>query len=98
MFISQRWARSWGRGIMQTTKQARALVTREKILQEATRLFTMKGYHDTKLDEVVKAVGLTSGAFFHHFHNKEELAYAVMDWYLEQRRHELHQIEQGLRS
>lgn len=82
---------------MQAAKQARSLATREKILQEATRLFTLKGYHDTKLDEVVKAVGMTSGAFFHHFRSKEDLAYAVMDWYLEQRRHELTQIEQGLR-
>jgi TetR/AcrR family transcriptional repressor of nem operon len=81
---------------MQTTKQARSLITREKILQEATRLFTLKGYHDTKLDEVVRAVGLTSGAFFHHFRSKEDLAFAAMEWYLEQRRHELNQIEQGL--
>lgn len=82
---------------MQATKQRRALVTREKILQEATRLFTVKGYHDTKLDEIVRATGMTSGAFFHHFHTKEELAFAVLDWYMEQRRHELNQIEQGLR-
>lgn len=83
---------------MPATKQARALVTREKILQEATRLFTSKGYHDTKLDDIVRATGMTSGAFFHHFPNKEALAFAVMDWYTEQRRHELNQIEQGLRS
>jgi TetR/AcrR family transcriptional repressor of nem operon len=82
---------------MQATKQARALITREKILQEATRLFTLKGYHDTKLDEILRAAGVTSGAFFHHFRSKEELAFAVMDWYTEQRRHELTQIEQGLR-
>ena len=40
---------------MQATKQARALVTRERILQEATRLFALKGYHDTKLAEVLEA-------------------------------------------
>jgi TetR/AcrR family transcriptional repressor of nem operon len=77
--------------------QARALVTREKILQEATRLFTLKGYHDTKLAEVLEAAGVTSGAFFHHFRNKEDLAFAVMEWYTEQRRHELNRIEQTLR-
>lgn len=81
---------------MQATKQMRALVTREKILQEAARLFTLKGYHDTKLDEVFRAGGMTSGAFFHHFRGKEELAFAVMDWYLERRRQELDQIEQEL--
>jgi TetR/AcrR family transcriptional repressor of nem operon len=81
---------------MQATRQLRALRTREKILREATRLFTLKGYHDTKLDEVLRAAGVTSGAFFHHFGSKEDLAFAVMDWYLELRRHELTQIEQGL--
>ena len=84
-------------GMMQAARQARALITREKILQEATRLFTLKGYHDTKLDEILRAAGVTSGAFFHHFRSKEDLAVAVMDWYTEQRRHELSQIEQGLR-
>ncbi len=82
---------------MQATKQARALVTRERILQEATRLFTLKGYHDTKLAEVLEAAGVTSGAFFHHFQSKEDLAFAVMEWYTEQRRHELNRIEQTLR-
>jgi TetR/AcrR family transcriptional repressor of nem operon len=81
---------------MQATKQARALVTREKILREATRLFTLKGYHDTKLDEILRSAEVTTGAFFHHFRGKEELGFAVLDWYMEQRRHELNQIEQGL--
>jgi TetR/AcrR family transcriptional repressor of nem operon len=83
---------------MPAAKQARALLTREKILREATRLFTLKGYHDTKLDEVLRGAEVTTGAFFHHFRGKEELAFAVMDWYMEQRRHELAQIEQGLRT
>src|SRR5262245_39724679 len=83
---------------MQATMQTRAVATREKILQAATHLFTVKGYHDTKVDEIVRTAGVTSGAFFHHFRSKEELAFAVLDWYLEQRRHELAQIEQGLRS
>src|SRR5262245_63563075 len=85
-------------GRMPAAKQARALLTREKILREATRLFTLKGYHDTKLDEVLRGAGVTTGAFFHHFQGKEELAFAVMDWYTEERRHELTQIEQGLRT
>jgi TetR/AcrR family transcriptional regulator, transcriptional repressor for nem operon len=82
---------------MKATRQPRALATREKILREATQLFTVKGYHGTKLEEVLRAAGVTTGAFFHHFRSKEELAFAVLDWYTEQRRHELDQIEGGLR-
>lgn len=83
---------------MPTTMQARALATREKILREATRLLALKGYHDTKLDEVLRGAGVTTGAFFHHFASKEEMALAAMEWYTEERRHELAQIEQGLRT
>lgn len=82
---------------MKATRQPRALATRERILREATQLLAVKGYHDTKLEEVLRAARVTTGAFFHHFRSKEELAFAVLDWYAEQRRHELSQIEQGLR-
>jgi TetR/AcrR family transcriptional repressor of nem operon len=81
---------------MQATKQVRALRTRERILQEATRLFTTKGYHDTKLDEVRSAAGISTGAFFHHFGSKEDLGFAALDWYLEQRRGELDEVEHEL--
>src|SRR5262245_3683861 len=83
---------------MQSAKQTRALVTREAILRAATALFTRKGYHDTKLDEILQAADVTTGAFFHHFRSKEDVAFAAMDWYLAERRHELSQIEQGLRD
>jgi TetR/AcrR family transcriptional repressor of nem operon len=78
--------------------QARAVATREKILSAAAQLLAAKGYHDTKLDEVLQAAGVTSGAFFHHFAGKEELGFAVLDWYLARRRAELEQIERDLPS
>jgi TetR/AcrR family transcriptional regulator, transcriptional repressor for nem operon len=77
-------------------KQPRALETREKILGEAARLFALKGYHDTKLEEVLKAAGVTTGAFFHHFATKEELGFAVIDQHMEKRRRLLEQIEKRL--
>lgn len=81
---------------MLATKQPRALRTRESILRAATRLFTAKGYHDTKLDDVLEAAGMTTGAFFHHFRSKEDLGLSVLDWYLEQRQRELDEFEQAL--
>jgi TetR/AcrR family transcriptional repressor of nem operon len=83
---------------MRTIKQARARVTRERILREATRLFVARGYHDTSLDNVLKASGVTTGAFFHHFSGKEQLGFAVLDWYVDQRRRELAAIERTLRD
>lgn len=81
---------------MRPTKQARARVTRAKILRQATRLFVARGYHDTSLGDILQASGLTTGAFFHHFNSKEQLGFAVLDWYVDQRRRELAAIERTL--
>jgi TetR/AcrR family transcriptional regulator, transcriptional repressor for nem operon len=81
---------------MRTIKQPRALATREAILAEAARLFALKGFHDTKLEEVLEAARVTTGAFFHHFRSKEELGFAVLDRHMRKRREQLDQIEQVL--
>ncbi|MFI5458539.1 MAG: TetR/AcrR family transcriptional regulator [Isosphaerales bacterium] len=66
------------------------------MLGEAARLFALKGYHDTKLEEVLKAAQVTTGAFFHHLGSKEELGFAVIDQHMEKRRQLLEQIEKRL--
>jgi TetR/AcrR family transcriptional repressor of nem operon len=81
---------------MKAVKQPRALATRDRILDEASRLFALKGYHDTKLEEVLGAATVTSGAFFHHFAGKEDLAFAVLDRHMEKRRQLLDEIEERL--
>jgi TetR/AcrR family transcriptional regulator, transcriptional repressor for nem operon len=83
---------------MKTVKQPRALATQEKIVTAAAGLFALKGYHDTKLDEILAAAEVTRGAFFHHFQSKEELAFAVIDGHMEKRRRRLDQIEQRLQT
>lgn len=81
---------------MRTLKQPRAMATRDKIVGGAARLFALKGYHDTKLEEILAAGEVTTGAFFHHFRSKEDLAFAVIDRHMETRRQKLDQIEQDL--
>jgi TetR/AcrR family transcriptional repressor of nem operon len=81
---------------MKDVKQPRALETREKILQAAARLFALKGYHDAKLEEVLDTAQVTKGAFFHHFRDREDLGFAVLDWHMDQRRQLLDAIEQAL--
>jgi TetR/AcrR family transcriptional regulator, transcriptional repressor for nem operon len=83
---------------MKDVKQPRALATQEKITRAAARLFAMKGYHDTTLEDVRRAAGVTTGAFFHHFTSKEDLGFAVVDRHMERRRQELDQLEQGMPS
>ncbi len=81
---------------MKDVKQPRALVTRDRILAEAARLFALKGYHDTKLEEIHSAAAVTTGAFFHHFGGKEDLGFAVLDRHMEKRRKSLDEIERRL--
>jgi TetR/AcrR family transcriptional repressor of nem operon len=82
--------------LVRTLKQPRAIETRDRILREAARLFALKGFHDTKVDEIIKAAEVTSGAFFHHFQSKEDLGFAVIDRHMEERRRKLDRIEKRL--
>ncbi len=61
-------------------KDARAKQTRIKIVQAAVKLFARQGYHKTTITDLAQAIGLTSGAIFHHFPNKEAILDAVVDW------------------
>ncbi len=38
-----------------------------------------KGFQGMRLDDVLAATGLTKGALYHHFPNKQALGYAVVD-------------------
>jgi TetR/AcrR family transcriptional repressor of nem operon len=78
---------------MRDVKQPRALATRERIVKTAAGLFALKGFHDTKLEEIQRTAEVTTGAFFHHFQNKDDLGFAVIDRHMERRRQLLDEIE-----
>jgi TetR/AcrR family transcriptional repressor of nem operon len=48
--------------------------TRQRILDTAQDMILSRGYAGTSLDLLIKSVGLTKGAFFHHFDSKSDLA------------------------
>lgn len=53
--------------------------TRERILDAAMELFSAKGFHDTKLDEIVAQASASKGSIYFHFPNKERLFIALVD-------------------
>ncbi len=55
-----------------------SLQTRSKILKIARKKFISKGFYNTSLQEIVNEIGLTRGAFYHHFKNKEEILFELM--------------------
>jgi len=62
---------------------SKAEATRERLLVATKKLVMSKGFAGTSIDDVLKATGLTKGAFFHHFKSKAELADQLMRWYAE---------------
>jgi AcrR family transcriptional regulator len=53
--------------------------TRGKILEVAASMFHMKGYKGTSLSDILGNAEISKGALYHHFSNKQELLYAVVD-------------------
>lgn len=54
-------------------------ITRERILAAAMSVFSQKGWQKTSLDEVAVAAGMTKGAIYWHFRNKNDLFFALLD-------------------
>ncbi len=60
-------------------KQERAVKTRAAIILAAAEVFDEAGYHGASMREIMKRAGITLGAVYFHFPNKEALAAAVMN-------------------
>ncbi len=53
--------------------------TRNRILDAALDVFSSKGYHDTRIDEIAEQSGTSKGSIYFHFPNKERLFLALTD-------------------
>lgn len=53
--------------------------TRRRILQAAFAEFYRSGFQGGSLNRIVEEAGTTKGALFHHFKNKNDLGYAVVE-------------------
>src|SRR5271154_734097 len=53
--------------------------TRERLLQAASREIYKTGFQSASLNTILATAGVTKGALYHHFKNKEALGYAVVE-------------------
>ena len=53
--------------------------TKDRILDAALTIFSRKGYHDARLDEIVTESKTSKGSIYFHFPNKERLFLALVD-------------------
>jgi TetR/AcrR family transcriptional regulator, transcriptional repressor for nem operon len=57
--------------------------TRQRILDVAEESILAKGFDATSIEEVVAGAGITRSGFFYHFPDKNELARALIERYIE---------------
>src|SRR5690606_23038280 len=51
---------------------------RRRILDAAVDMVRRNGFSATSVDDLCAAAGVTKGAFFHHFRNKEDMGVALI--------------------
>jgi AcrR family transcriptional regulator len=60
-------------------KRKPADLTRQKLLERAFEEIHRNGFRSASLDSILEDAGVTKGALYHHFANKAELGYAVVE-------------------
>jgi TetR/AcrR family transcriptional repressor of nem operon len=53
--------------------------TRRNIIENSLQLFSVKGYYNTSVSDILDATGLTKGGLYGHFASKEDIWYAVYE-------------------
>ena len=64
--------------------------TRTRILEAAVKVFATKGYHDTKVDDIVSESKTSKGSFYFYFPSKQDIFLALVDTFAELLENRLH--------
>lgn len=68
---------------------------REQLLRSAHRCFREQGYRGTSTEEIARHAGLTKGALYFHFKNKEEILFALLKMMVEDYRAAFNALQYG---
>lgn len=52
---------------------------KNEIINTASRIFAQKGYDKSSVNDILTAIGIAKGTFYHYFKSKEEVLDAVID-------------------
>ncbi len=52
---------------------------KEEIIHESLRLFSLKGFLSTSINDILEAANTSKGGFYNHFASKEDLFFEVLD-------------------
>ena len=62
-----------------SSRQTQSVMTRERLLEAATRLFAERGYGKSSVKNIAEAAGISQGSVFWHFESKQRLLFEVVD-------------------
>lgn len=65
---------------------------RRSIIEAAAHVFTEKGYHKTKMDDIAERLGVSKGAIYQYFKSKEHLFFDVIKFFFQSRKDEVMSI------
>jgi AcrR family transcriptional regulator len=61
------------------TRRRKSEETRRRIMLAGREVFTRKGYHDTRVSEIIDRAGLGHGTFWLYFRDKEDLLRSLVE-------------------
>jgi len=56
--------------------------TKQKILTEAEKLFAVKGFEGTGIEEIARNVGIRKSVIYYHFKNKDQILQTMLDGFV----------------
>ena len=59
--------------------KSKAQLTRQRIMDAALNVFSRKGFHDTRIDDIADEAQSSKGGVYFHFPGKEQLFLALID-------------------
>ena len=59
-----------------TSRDIKAMETREKIYQASLRVLEKKGFHDLKISDICKEAGVSVGSFYHYYTSKNDVLFS----------------------
>ncbi|MCK4584362.1 TetR/AcrR family transcriptional regulator [candidate division WOR-3 bacterium] len=66
------------------TRRKSEEIRREEILEAALKCFSKRGYHDTRMDDIIKESGLSKGAIYWYFKGKRDIFIFLIEQHLEE--------------
>lgn len=60
-------------------KESGIVSTKERILQEAITLFSIKGYDAVSVGQIAEAVGIKAPSLYKHYKSKQDIFQAILD-------------------